>query len=32
MNAENCACEESYMELDEPTFRWMLNGRRGEGE
>ena len=27
MNGESCPCTEEYFELDESTFRWLLNGR-----
>ena len=27
MTPETCTCDEEYFEVDEPTFRWMLNGK-----
>ena len=31
MNNETCPCEEDYFELDESSFRWLLNGRGSNG-
>ena len=28
LSAENCTCDQDYFEIDEPTFRWMLNRMR----